>query len=113
MTEQERRVDKERRIAAAQAARPRVDSQGRPTTEPTKYTYDDRGLLVTAVPASTVEPAPTGEVEPRMPAPNAAQGVSTSPPGLAEQIAEAQRRGDLPQVAYLRWKQQQSAGGWA
>jgi YD repeat-containing protein len=46
---------KARRIAAARAARPRVDSQGRPTGKPTTYTYDERGLLVEAVTAEADE----------------------------------------------------------
>jgi hypothetical protein len=41
----------ELRIAAAQAARPSVDSQGRPKGKPTTYTYDATGKLVTAEPA--------------------------------------------------------------
>jgi len=44
-------VQHARRIAAAQAARVPVDSQGRPTGKPTAYTYDERGLLVSAKPA--------------------------------------------------------------
>ena len=41
----------ERRIAAAQAARPPVDNQGRPTGKAATFTYDEHGLLVSATPA--------------------------------------------------------------
>lgn len=39
------------RIAAAQSARPSVDHNGRTKGEPTTYTYDSRGLLVSAKPS--------------------------------------------------------------
>ena len=41
----------ERRIAAAQAARQRVDSQGKPKGKLTKFVYGPDGLLVSAEPA--------------------------------------------------------------
>jgi hypothetical protein len=46
-------ADRNRRIraniAAASAARPKVDSQGKPLTKST-FTYDDMGRLITAEP---------------------------------------------------------------
>jgi hypothetical protein len=42
----------EQRIANAQAARVAVDSQGRPTGKPTRYTYDASGRLLKAEPAT-------------------------------------------------------------
>lgn len=53
MTDDNRPVDHERRIAEAQRARPAVDSQGRRRAGPTKYVYDERGLLVSATPDET------------------------------------------------------------
>ncbi len=40
----------ELRIAAAQAHRTPVDSQGRPTEPHRVFTYDDRGLLAAVTP---------------------------------------------------------------
>lgn len=40
----------ERRIAAAHAARHTVDNQGKPTSGPTVYKYDDNGRLISAEP---------------------------------------------------------------
>ena len=73
------------RIAAAHAARPRVDHDGRPLDGPTTYQYNVHGHLVAATPAP--EPQPTTDTDtdtvvadavappaPR-PAPDAAQGA--------------------------------------
>jgi hypothetical protein len=46
MTESNRPVDIERRIAKAQAARAPVDNQGRPLADSATFTYDERGQLV-------------------------------------------------------------------
>jgi hypothetical protein len=57
MTNHSNQAQAQRRIAAAQAARVPVDSQGRPTGPPTAYTYDDeRGLLVDAAPSDGSPP---------------------------------------------------------
>lgn len=39
-------ADRRDRMARMSAARPPVDSQGRPLSKPATYQYDDRGLLV-------------------------------------------------------------------
>lgn len=49
-----------RRIAGGHAARTPVDSQGRPTGQPARFDYDERGILITAKPGPTeAPPAPT------------------------------------------------------
>ena len=74
------------RIAAAHAARPRVDHDGRPLDGPTTYQYDAHGRLVAATPAP--EPQPPTDItdaeaeeppRPRM-APDPAQGARGDAP---------------------------------
>jgi hypothetical protein len=40
-----------KRMAAARAARTRVDANGKPTGEPAVFTYDEKGILIAAKPA--------------------------------------------------------------
>lgn len=74
------------RIAAAHAARPRVDANGVPIDPPTVYQYDVRGRLIAATPAPEPQPdADTTDAEaeepprPRM-APDPAQGARGDAP---------------------------------
>lgn len=72
------------RIAAAHAARPRHDADGRPLQEPTTYQYDAHGILVAATPADPADHGQATAVEwaqpaiiPTPPAPDPAQGART------------------------------------
>jgi hypothetical protein len=51
MTDSSRPATIEQRIANAQAVRAAVDSQGRPISKPSTFTYDDHGRLIKAEPA--------------------------------------------------------------
>jgi hypothetical protein len=42
-----------RRIAGARSVGTPVDSQGRPTGQPARFDYDERGILIAAKPAPT------------------------------------------------------------